>query len=112
MTKPYLVSRNKNQVPLGCLFGSLSNILCAMPRRKKAPKIICSPIASRIGVCVRKRREAMEISQEQLAETSGISKNYVGNIERGEYDATIGILARVAQSLHCRVADLLDEAGV
>jgi transcriptional regulator with XRE-family HTH domain len=83
-----------------------------MPRRKKPKQPVCLPIARRIGEGVRKRREALGLSQERLAEMADISKNYAGNIERGEYDATIGTLARVARSLGCRVADLLDEADV
>ena len=85
-----------------------------MPRREKPkPSVsVCLSISSQIGATVRKRREALGMSQEQLAEKSGISKNYAGNIERGEYDATIGTLSCVARSLGCRVADLLDEANV
>ena len=69
-------------------------------------------MAVRIGASVRDRREALGMSQERLAELSGISKNYAGNIERGEYDETVGTLARVACSLGCRVANLLDKANV
>ena len=69
-------------------------------------------IARRVGALVRERRKAQKLSQEELAGLAGLSKNYVGSIERGEYDVTISTLHRVTAVLRCRVADLLDVAGI
>jgi len=51
------------------------------------------------------------LSQEALAEGASLSKNYIGNVERGEYDVGLGALARIADSLGCSPSDLLKDAG-
>ena len=73
------------------------------PRRR-------SPLAVQLGASIREARTSKAISQEQLAELASLSKNYVGNIERGEYDVTVSVLHRVAGALGCQASDLLKDA--
>jgi transcriptional regulator with XRE-family HTH domain len=68
------------------------------------------PIARQLGAAVRKRRKAERLTQEMLAERAGLSTNYVGNIERGEYDVTVTVLQRVATALGCKASMLLNAA--
>lgn len=71
-----------------------------------------SPLAVRLGASIREARISKAISQEHLAELAALSKNYVGNIERGEYDVTVSVLHRVAGALGCQASDLLKGAAL
>lgn len=82
-----------------------------MPGHQKKPRNR-STAAVRLGVSIRDARIAKSLTQEKLAELASLSKNYVGNIERGEYDVTVSALQRVAKGLGCRAADLLASAGI
>jgi transcriptional regulator with XRE-family HTH domain len=42
-----------------------------------------------------------------LAEKSDFTRNYIGDIERGEKKATVEALAKIAKALKCRVRDLV-----
>lgn len=55
---------------------------------------------------------AKNLSQEKLAELASLSKNYIGNVERGEYDVTVSALHRIAKGVGQRGADLLATAGI
>ena len=46
-----------------------------------------------LGTAIRKRRLALTLSQEQLAELADCHRNYVGNVERGEQNITIDVKA-------------------
>jgi transcriptional regulator with XRE-family HTH domain len=69
-------------------------------------------VARRLGAAVRECRRARRLTQETVAERAGLSTNYVGNIERGEYDATVAVLQRVALAMDVRVSSLLADAGL
>lgn len=66
--------------------------------------------AEMLGKVIRKQRKAKKLTQEQLAERSGLSTNYVGNVERGEYDITVKVLQRLAKALECEASALLEAA--
>lgn len=65
-----------------------------------------------LGFAIRRRRDEMGVSQEDLAEIIDCHRNYVGLLERGEQNVTIDMLARVAKAVRCSVADLVAEAGL
>lgn len=69
------------------------------------------PLAVRLGRAVRKLRAARGISQEGLAERSGLHRTYVGAVERGERNITVRSLERMAQALDTRASKLLAAAG-
>jgi len=50
--------------------------------------------------------ERAGLSQEQLAEKADVTRNYIGEIERGEKRVTLDTLAKVAKALKIRVAEL------
>jgi transcriptional regulator with XRE-family HTH domain len=52
-----------------------------------------------LGREIRRRREALSISQEELAERSGLHRNYIGGIERGERNVGIRAIFRLAEGL-------------
>lgn len=58
---------------------------------------------------VRKRRYALSLTQEELAERSGFHVNYIGGIERGERNPSLVSLTALAGGLGCSLIDLLSE---
>ncbi|WP_379156105.1 helix-turn-helix domain-containing protein [Paenibacillus sp. sgz5001063] len=53
----------------------------------------------RVGDRIRRLRKDKGLSQEQLAELSGLHTNYVGQVERGEKNLTIETLQKVVGGL-------------
>jgi transcriptional regulator with XRE-family HTH domain len=64
------------------------------------------PFLTAVGAEVRRARAARGLSQEQLAERAGIHRNYVGLIERGERNVTLGVVVEVAEALGITLAQL------
>lgn len=63
-----------------------------------------------LGWAVRKRRTALELSQEGLGEAAGLHRNYVGGIERGEQNPSYLNLRKLARGLDLSLADLAGRA--
>ena len=63
---------------------------------------------TRFGRNVRRRREAIGLSQEALAEKADLDRTYVSGIERGVRNPTILSAARVATALKIPLAELLN----
>ncbi|WP_316902413.1 helix-turn-helix domain-containing protein [Ralstonia edaphi] len=59
---------------------------------------------------IRRRRLALGLSQEELAERAGVHRTYVGMLERAEKNVTIYNIERLAVALNVTPASLL-EAG-
>jgi len=70
---------------------------------RKPSKAITQTLASN----VRFLRRAKKISQEELAEISGLHRTYVGSLERGERNATLSTLEVLASALKVSVPELL-----
>lgn len=51
-----------------------------------------------LGNALREIREEMNISQEKMAEKVGLSRNYIGQIERGEKSVSVFILVKILES--------------
>jgi len=60
-----------------------------------------------VGDRIRKLREAKGWSQEELGFKSGLHRNYVGRIERGEQNVAVVNLAKLAKALGVRPSELL-----
>ena len=61
------------------------------------------------GLNVRRIRLKLGLTQEKLAEISGLHTNYIGGIERGERNVSIVNIVRLAQALQCRMADIFSK---
>ena len=59
------------------------------------------------GQRVRQRRLELGLSQEQLAEASGLHRTYVGSLERGERNVALLNILRLANGLELDPGDLL-----
>ena len=64
-------------------------------------------VCETFGMAVRQQRLALGLSQEGLAEASGLHRTYIGGIERGERNVTLRVGARLARALHMGLSDLL-----
>jgi len=75
---------------------------------------VISPEHAALGAAVRELRARRGLSQEELEFVSGLHRNYVGAIERGEINATFRILLKLERGLGLPLAELvrLDERNV
>ena len=64
-----------------------------------------------VGWNVRRLRKARSLTQEQLALEAGLDLTYVGDIERGQRNPTVDVLARIAGALGCHPRDLLADSN-
>lgn len=60
-----------------------------------------------LGVRVRRRREQLDKTQDELARVVGVSRSSIANIERGEQHAPVHVLLALAEALAVDMGDLL-----
>ena len=65
-------------------------------------------IRTRLGLNVRRLREAKGWSQEDYADRAGIHRTYVSDIERGRRNPTVTIVEKLAKPFEVRPGELLD----
>ena len=56
---------------------------------------------------VRRKREELGLTQEELAEKVNCHVNHIGRIERGQVDPSLSMLLRIATALEVSVKDLV-----
>jgi len=59
------------------------------------------------GHNLRKHREALGISQEDLAEKADLHRTYIGSVERGERNVSIDNMERLARAVGTTIEELL-----
>lgn len=60
-----------------------------------------------LGREIKKVREALHKSQEDLAFEAGIHRTYVSMIERGKKSPTLAVIVRLANALNVKPSELL-----
>lgn len=70
-----------------------------------------SELVQTIGERIRRIRKELDLSQEQLAERSGLHTNYVGQVERGEKNVTLETLEKVVTGLDISLEELFRYVG-
>ncbi len=68
-------------------------------------------IANAIAANVRAGRKRLGMTRRQLAAAAGVSERYLSELETGTANASIGILARIAEALQVDFATLLPGGG-
>lgn len=63
-------------------------------------------VMTRFGERLRAARLKQGLSQEKLAELSGLHRNYVSSVERGERNISIINIDKLARALKVPIADL------
>lgn len=64
-----------------------------------------------IGYIIRIRRRRLGMSQETLAELSGLDRTYISMLERERGSPTLRVLQRIAHALQSKPSQLLIELG-
>jgi len=65
----------------------------------------------RFAIAMRLQRLANQMSQEDLAELSGLHRTYIGSVERGERNISVDNMERIAQALGVDITNLLATPG-
>ena len=68
-------------------------------------------IAKAVGQRIRNYRTKAGLSQEKLAELSGCHPTYIGQLERGEKNATIESIDKIATALNVPMSTLFEQLG-
>jgi transcriptional regulator with XRE-family HTH domain len=68
------------------------------------------PYLLALGEAIRQVRLSRAISQEQLGLETGIHRNYVGGIERGERSPTVAVILKLADALEVQPSSLFVKA--
>ncbi len=66
----------------------------------------------KLGEAIRAARLGRGLSQEALADASGIDRSHMGKIERGERNVSVLNAIRVAEALETSLASLMASAGL
>jgi len=65
-----------------------------------------------VGMAIRKKREALKVSQDTFADSIEMHRASYSAIERGERNLTLRVLAKVASGLDVKLAEIFRTAGV
>ena len=68
-------------------------------------------VRRRVGLNVRRFREELGASQEQLAFDAGLHRTYVSGVERGVRNPTVVVLEKIAKALKVPSSRLLEESA-
>ena len=60
---------------------------------------------------VRQRRRSLDITQQQLADRVGVTRQTIVSIERGRYNPSVGLALRIAAELDASVESLFEITG-
>ena len=63
-------------------------------------------INTQLGMRIKYLRKQKGMSQEDLALESGVNKNYLSDLERGNRNPTVKVLAKIAYSLDITLEEL------
>lgn len=70
-----------------------------------------SDIAKIIGQRIRNYRTQKGLSQEKLAELAGCHPTYIGQLERGEKNATLESVEKISSAMDISLSELFDKLG-
>ncbi len=68
-------------------------------------------LAKIVGQRIRNYRTQQDLSQEKLAELAGCHPTYIGQLERGEKNATLESIDKIASSLKISLSKLFENLG-
>lgn len=57
---------------------------------------------------LRRRRSELDLSQEDLAAKAGCTRNYMGDLERSEYAASVDMIESLSDALDVTPSQFLD----
>ncbi len=69
-------------------------------------------IEYRFGRAVRRRRRELDLSQEELAERSGLHRNYISSVENGHRNPSLRNIEKLAEALEMTISDFFKNYDV
>ena len=103
----YSIHRRANNI--NGLWKNSSNIYRLYSEHNEVPKR--SEIAKTVGQRIRSYRLQLGFSQEKVAELSGCHPTYIGQVERGEKNATLESIEKIAAAIEVPLSKLFDKIG-
>jgi len=73
---------------------------------KNSVDIVETEILQRIGTTLKSRRQALNLSQIDLADRAQIHRTYIGNIEHGTRNLTVSVLVRLSRALNIPFSEI------
>jgi len=70
------------------------------------------PTLAAVGAVIRKRREDIGLSQDELGYLADLHRTYIGSVERGERNVTLGSLIAICGALQLQPHELLRRSGI
>jgi len=64
-----------------------------------------------MAINLRRIRHDKQLTQEELADTAGLSARYIGAIERADVSASVTVLGQIADALGVEPAELVTRSG-
>ena len=71
-------------------------------------RVMKNDINEEVGFNIRRVREEIGLSQEELGALAGLHRAYIGQIERGEKNIGLKNLEKIAKALGIAIEDLFD----
>jgi transcriptional regulator with XRE-family HTH domain len=62
----------------------------------------------RLIVRLKQQRAKQGLSQADLAEKAGLSREYIARLETGKHDPSLSVLEKLAKALKVKVGDLVE----
>lgn len=75
-----------------------------LTQSRQAPDLVA------LGRAIRDVRRSLHMSQEHLALLADVDRSYVGRIERGDNNAAVLTLLKIARALNMKLSELADRA--
>ena len=69
-------------------------------------QITMAPI-ERMAMKLKKFRQQRKLTQGELAERAGVTREYIARLEAGRYDPSLSTLEKLAKALRVKVNDLV-----
>ena len=66
-------------------------------------------VKENFGLRIKEIRKLRGMSQEQLASGSGLDRSYVSGIEQGKRNASLEVIAKLANVLEIQIKELFEE---
>tara|TARA_R110002020_G_scaffold61545_5_gene165519 strand:- start:2317 stop:2526 length:210 start_codon:yes stop_codon:yes gene_type:complete len=66
-------------------------------------------VKENFGLRIKELRKLRGMSQEQLASGSGLDRSYVSGIEQGKRNASLEVIAKLANVLEIQIKELFEE---
>jgi transcriptional regulator with XRE-family HTH domain len=74
------------------------------------PDEIGLEVLKRFGAAVRRRRVALNLTQEEFSHRAGLHRTYISNVERGERNLTLLTALRISTGLGTSLLELIGES--